>query len=102
MEEFYKMKFNCGPTWEQKRDIKQRREVEKLKEWHTVFLILPRRIRGANECRAFEFVQVQYPNAYITDSTYRPEVKIGDYTLIRTKDGKEYQADRWLNDWHLT
>ena len=42
------MKFDCGPTWAEKR--------ERLKNWHPFFAIWPRRV-GSRDCRCFEWIE---------------------------------------------
>lgn len=41
------MKFNCGPTWQERRDAKQ--------EWHLWFAWRPVRI-ASGDCRWLEYV----------------------------------------------
>lgn len=46
------MKFNCGPTPEQRAKAR----MERLTNWHPYFCLWPRRI-GPNDCRWLETVQ---------------------------------------------
>lgn len=42
------MKFNCGPTTEERREY--------LANWHPFFAVLPRRV-GSHDCRWFEWIE---------------------------------------------
>lgn len=46
------MKFNCGPTWEEKWD----KEKTLLRDWHLFFAIIPRRV-GERDCRWLEWIE---------------------------------------------
>jgi hypothetical protein len=40
------MRFNCGPTWEEKQmlsQMKEKQEQERLTQWHPFFCLWPRR-----------------------------------------------------------
>lgn len=43
------MRFNCGPTPEEKR--------EALQKWHKWFALLPRRLTESRECVCLEFIE---------------------------------------------
>ena len=63
------MKFNCGLSWAEKRQIKVEElsaEVERLKEWHDYFCWWPTRI-GRNDCRWLETVERKYEEADLYD-----------------------------------
>lgn len=47
------MKLNCGPTYEERYATK----MERLKNWHPCFCLIPRRIDGTNQCRWLETVE---------------------------------------------
>ena len=42
------MKFDCGPTYQERITAK--------KEWHRWFALLPRRV-GSNDCRWLEYIE---------------------------------------------
>ena len=46
------MKFDCGPTWEEKL----RADKEWRSNWHNWFALIPRRV-GPNECRWLEIIE---------------------------------------------
>lgn len=49
------MKFNCGPTWEEKQEA-EKREQERLSDWHDFYAIIPRQV-GSHDCRCFETIE---------------------------------------------
>ena len=50
------MKINCGPTWEERKERKEKAERARLQEWHDFFAILPRRT-GDNKCVFLERIE---------------------------------------------
>lgn len=77
------MKFDCGPTWREKRNAR--------KEWHRWFALLPRRV-GSHDCRWFEYIE-RKGHTYMGLSAGAPlplPVEKWDYeyrVLARRKDG---------------
>ena len=49
------MKFNCGPTHEEKQELRKIEEA-KLKEWHPFFAVTPKRV-GSYDCRFLEWIE---------------------------------------------
>ena len=49
------MKFNCGPTEDEKRALRKAQYVANQK-WHRVFTWWPRRV-GSHDCRWLEYVE---------------------------------------------
>ncbi len=39
--------------------------MERLREWHSVFAWMPKRLSDSTQCALFEFVDVKYPYAWI-------------------------------------
>ena len=53
------MKFNCGPTPEERADERRRQQAEeriKLEQWHDYFTWWPIRI-GSGDCRWLETIE---------------------------------------------
>lgn len=88
------MRFNCGPTAEEKELIKATKKVEYLKNWHKQFIILPLRL-NKNECLCFEWVQVRYPYAYIHKDYYfaPPKVEENSTFIVKLKSGEMYLGE---------
>lgn len=49
------MKFDCGPTWRERRDAQQA-EIKRLENWHTWFAWYPVRVTDTRDCRWLETV----------------------------------------------
>ena len=80
------MKFNCGPTWEEKQELRKIEEA-KLKEWHPFFAIIPKRV-GSHDCRCFEWIErkgVKHEGFWCSAANYIPSWWIWEY---RAKGGQ--------------
>lgn len=61
------MRFNCGLTDAEKR-ARAKREVQRLKQWHEVFLFLPTTVEekdGKKICYWLTKVERNYPDAWV-------------------------------------
>jgi hypothetical protein len=71
------MKFNCGPTWAERRKA--------LHGWHDFYAILPRRV-SSNDCRCFELIERKgmfYPGKFVNGMKFT-SFWVWEY---RAKDG---------------
>lgn len=49
------MRFNCGPTWAERRILKDEQTHKRLTQWHPFYCWLPRRVD--DKCVWLEWIQ---------------------------------------------
>ena len=85
------MKFNCGPTREEKRLEKKHREYserQRLMDWHRCFTWLPTRV--GKVCIWLEMIERRYPKARKISSWNQLECS-GYYSTRWYWDKPEYR-----------